>query len=217
MQGAIGDLRQIVLWTELAPAESSQLSIVFRLPVKHDDRPAPSLPGESWNLTPARVGEVKRSRFVRHWWARGATLIVLLLLIVMAALGVRYFLLVREVADLTQWQAAHAQELDMVHDTQAAWQDLQPVVDTNSYPLEVLLHVSESLPADEVHLTVFQAQGAHVLIKAEAKNLTDAFRFLDQLKKNPHLAGYSWEMAQPHSLANDITQLQIEGIHAGNQ
>jgi hypothetical protein len=53
-----------------------------------------------------------------------------------------------------------------------------------------------------------------VLIKAEAKNLTAAFQFFDALKKNADLPGYAWEMAQPHSLANDITQIQIEGTHA---
>jgi len=118
------------------------------------------------------------------------------------------------VSQLQQWQTTHAPALQMVHDTQAAWKDLQPAVDVNSYPLEVLLHVSESLPGDQVHLTLFEQEGDHLLLKAEARNLTAAFQFFDQLKKNPHLSGYTWDMAQPHSLANDITQLQIEGTHA---
>jgi hypothetical protein len=102
----------------------------------------------------------------------------------------------------------------MVHQTKAAWHDLQPVVASDSYPLEVLLHTAASLPSDQVHLTLFEAEGNHVLIKAEAKNLTAAFQFFDALKKNADLPGYEWEMAQPHSLANDVTQIQIEGNHA---
>jgi hypothetical protein len=90
------------------------------------------------------------------------------------------------------------------------------VVAPDSYPLEVLLHVAESLPEDQVHLTLFEAEGGHVLIKAEAKNLTAGFQFFDALKKNAKLPGYTWEMAQPHSLANDVTQLQIEGTHAAH-
>ena len=121
-----------------------------------------------------------------------------------------------EISRLKQWQAAHAQTLQLIRQTQLAWTDLAPVVDEKTYALELLLHVSESLPADQVHLTLLEAEHGHLLLKAEAKNLTAAFQFQDQLRKNPHLAGYTWEMAQPHALANDVTQLQIEGTYASH-
>jgi len=41
-----------------------------------------------------------------------------------------------------------------------------------------------------------------------------AFQFLDNLKHDPHFAGYTWDMAQPHLLPNDLAQLQIEGTRA---
>ena len=214
MQEVIGDLRQAVLWMNGSPGETEQLRTVLGIPIRCEDRPSPALPRASWNLTPERVGEVKRHHVTRRWWGRVVGLLVLLAVGAAAALGLRLFFAAREVSQLQQWQTTHAPALQMVHDTQAAWKDLQPVVDVNSYPLEVLLHVSESLPGDQVHLTLFEQEGDHLLLKAEARNLTAAFQFFDQLKKNPHLSGYTWDMAQPHSLANDITQLQIEGTHA---
>ena len=217
MQDIIGVLQQVVVWTDLAPGETAQLQSRLGLPVRSESRPAPSLPGDAWNLTPARVDEVKRQQAARRWQGRAMVLVALLVLAIGAALGAHLYLTSRDVAQLQQWQTAHASSLQMVHDTQAAWKDLQPVVDTSSYPLEALLHVSESLPNDQVHLTLFEANGNKLMLKAEAKNLTAAFTFFDQLKKNPHLKDYTWEMAQPHSLANDVTQMQIEGTHATHE
>jgi hypothetical protein len=214
MQGVMGALKQVVVWTDLTLAETNAIQSAVGAPVRLETRPAPFLPRETWNLTPARVDEAKRQRVARRWQSRAIALLVVLALGVFAALGLRLFLTWRDVTRLQQWQTAHAQSLRVIHDTRAAWKDLQPVVDTDAYPLEVLLHVSETLPADQVHLTLFEEEGGHLLVKAEAKNLTAAFQFFDQLKKNPHLSAYTFDMAQPHSLANDITQIQIEGTHA---
>jgi hypothetical protein len=214
MQGIIGPLKQAVAWTELTPAEQTALQSTAGLPVRQEARPAPDLPRTAWNLTPTRVDEVMRQRVTRRRQVGAAVLLVVLVLAAAAAMGLRLFLIQRDVSRLQQWQASHAGSLQAVQDTRAAWQDLQPVVDTQAYPLEVLLHVSESLPAEQVHLTLFEEEGGHLLIKAEAKNLTAAFQFFDQVKKNPHLSAYTFDMAQPHSLANDITQFQIEGTHA---
>jgi hypothetical protein len=214
MQEVVSSLKQAVSWTELTSAERGALQSAIGTPVRQEGRPAPVLPRETWNLTPPRVDEVKRQRVARRWQSRAIVLLVVLALAAATALGVRLFLTWRDVVQLRQWQAGHAQSLQVIQDTRAAWKDLQPVVDTDAYPLEVILHVSESLPADQVHLTLFEEEGGHLLIKAEAKNLTAAFQFFDQLKKNPHLSAYTFDMAQPHSLANDITQLQIEGTHA---
>jgi hypothetical protein len=216
MQGVIGTLKEAVLWTEASLAEKSALQALLHLPIREEARPAPVLPRETWNLTPVRVGEVKRGRVARRWRLRAAALGAFVLVAIGLGFGLRLFLAQRDVAQLQQWQASHAASLDMVHQTAAAWHDLQPVVQPDSYPLEVLLHVSESLPTDQVHLTLFETEGDHLLIKAEARNLTAAFQFFDALKKNPHLSTYTWEMAQPHSLANDITQLQVEGTRAAH-
>jgi hypothetical protein len=214
MQGVTANLQRVVLWTEATAAEIAKLQSQLGLPVRQEARPAPSLPVEPWQLTPRRVFEVKRQRAARRWWTRLGGLAALLLVAAVLALGLRLFLVQRDVAQLKKWQAGHADALQMVHQTQAAWHELQPVVARDSYPLEVLLHTTASLPSDQVHLTLFEAEGNHVLIKAEAKNLTAAFQFFDALKKNPDLPGYAWEMAQPQSLANDVTQIQIEGTHA---
>jgi hypothetical protein len=214
MQKVLGDIKKIVAWTTLTPIEIAALQAALGVPVRQEPKPAPELPRQAWNLIPRRVDDAKRQRTTRRWQSLAVLIAVVLGLGFVVALGLRLFFTSREIADLQQWQAAHAASLQTISDTHAAWHDLQPVVDTEGYPLEVLLRVAGSLPADQVHLTLFDEEGDHLLIKAEAKNLTSGFQFFDQVKKNPKLKGYTWEMAQPHSLANDVTQLQIEGTRA---
>ncbi len=216
MQEVIGELKQIVLWMEATPQETTGLAGAFGLRVQQATRPLPRMPSDPWNLTPVRVDQAKRGRVARRWQMRGIILVLVVLALGGAALGARLFLTSMNVARLQRWKADHGSALQQVHDTEAAWKDLRPALDQDSYPLELLLHVSNLVPTDQLHLTLFETDANHVLIKAEAKNLMAAFQLLDQLKKDPHFKAYTWEMAPPHSLANDVTQLQIEGTYAAH-
>jgi hypothetical protein len=122
----------------------------------------------------------------------------------------------RRVDELNQWQADHAQALELVHQGRAAWKELGPVVDTKNYPLELLLEAYQSIPLDQLHLTLFETGGGHLLIKGEAKNVAGAFQFYNKLKEDPYFSGYALEMANPHPLPNDLAQFQIEGTRASN-
>ena len=214
LQDVIDEPQEAVFWTETLPAGAANFCAELGLPLRQEKCPAPEVPAEPWNLTPAHVTLVQRHRSVRQTWIRAAAILLLFILGAALALGLRAYSVSRDVGQLHQWADAHAQDLQMVQDARAEWKDLQPVVDPTSYPLEILLHVSESLPKNAVHLTNFEAGGGRVSIKAEATNPSAAFQFLDLLKKNPHFQSYAWQMAQPHALANDITQVQIEGTHA---
>jgi hypothetical protein len=216
IQEVIGALGEAVIWTDQRLAGLDELKTILGVPVQAETMPPPQLPGRRWQLVPARVGTATRERAARRWWIRAVILLALVGVVAAGVLGARFFLLAREVANLRQWQVTHAGALDQVHQTAAAWKDLQPALDTQAYPLEILLHVSAALPEDQVHLTLFQLEGGHLLIRAEAKNLTAAYAFLDQLKKSAPLAPFTWEMAQPHLLNNDVTQLQIEGTYAAH-
>ena len=217
MQQVLEKAQHVVLWFESTPVEVDRLRAHLKLPVSVEARPLPTLPAESWSLVPTRVFEEKRRRISQLLWLRFGGLVGALLVIAALVFGVRLFLEQREINQLQKWQDDHAASLQMIHQTQSAWRELQPVIAPNLYPLEVLLHVNESLPTDQVHLTLFETEGNHLLIKAEAKNLTAGFQFFDALKKNTNLPGYTWEMAQPHSLANDVTQLQIDGVYAAHE
>jgi hypothetical protein len=120
-----------------------------------------------------------------------------------------------QAGQLQRWKTAHAAPLALVTAASSDWKDLQPLVDEQDYPLEILLRVADAMPADQLHLTLFEMGDGHLLIKGEAKNVAAAYSFLDELKKDAVLAGTSLSMAQPHLLPNDLAQFQIEGSISG--
>lgn len=214
MQEVLAPLREIVLWTEAFPSEIDPLKSALQLPVRQADKPVPHLPATPWKLTPGTVDEAKKTRLTRRWQLRAGLVALAVYLVLVAWMLGRLYLTSRHVDELRHWQADHAQALELVHTTQAAWKDLSPVVDEETYPLEQLLHCTESMPGDGLHLTLFEQNNTHILIKGEAKNAAEAFQFIDKLKGNAHFKNYTWEMGQPRLLPNDLAQLQIEGNRA---
>lgn len=200
----------VVLWYEAEPAEISALG-PLQLPTRTAERPSPQSPPKPWKLLPIAVRETRKARKTSQWRRRALVLAAMAYLLLAALLGARYFLLAHQVEGLRQWQSNHAQALNLVHETEAAWKELQPVVDRDGYPLEILYQVSQSIPRDQLHLTLFEVENGRLLVKGEAKNVAAAFQFFDQLKKDFHFSSYDLEMPQPHLLPNDLAQFQIEG------
>jgi hypothetical protein len=128
----------------------------------------------------------------------------------------RFVMLSLHVDQLQKWNATNSDALALVGSGRAAWKDLAPVVDTKDYPLNLLLQADQSIPTDQLHLTLFETGDGHLLIKGEAKNVAGAFQFLSKLKSDPYFAAYNLDMGNPRPLPNDLAQFQIEGNHAGN-
>jgi len=210
-QGVMAPLRGVMLWLEASPAEAASLRTVLQLPVAQAERPSPILPSTAWKLRPGAVVEARRVREAKRWQWRGFLLFLAIYLLVIGWFSCQYFLLAGKVGELRQWQDQHAKTLAMISETRAAWKDLLPVVDENNYPLELLLHTAESIPENQLHLTLFEASEGHLRIKAEAKDFGGASKFEENLKSNPHFSGYVWDMGQPRLLPNDLAQLQITG------
>ena len=216
MQDIITPLQKVMLWTDISPEETATLQGALALSVEQGECPPPKAPSQPWKLTPAIVGEVRRNRSARRWQRRILLICVVVYLAIVAALVARYVSTSLKVEDLRKWQAANADAVDQVHNGRAAWKDLAPVVDTKNYPLELLLEAAQSIPLDQLHLTSFQADNTHVLIKGEAKNVAGAFTFFTKLKNDPYYSGYNLVMGNPRPLPNDLAQFQIEGTRAAN-
>jgi hypothetical protein len=211
LQEVLAPLQQVVAWFDATPAELASLKEALQLPVRPGERPSPQIPATPWKLVPATVQQARQAREKRRWWRRAILLAIALYVLIAIAIAGQFLLTSAKVKELESWQAQHAQALALVRDTKAAWKDLLPVVDEKNYPLELLLNAAQAIPAEQLHLTLFEAGDGHVLIKGEAKNVAAAFEFLDSLKKSPGLAEYQWEMGQTHFLPNDLAQFQIDG------
>ena len=171
MQDILTPLQKMLLWTAVSPDELTALRGALPLPIEQEECPPPVAPKQPWKLTPAVVGEARRARASRRWILRALVIFFLCYLIAVGALVTHLVMTSREVDDLRKWQAENQPALDSIHDGRSEWKELGPVVDTNSYPLELLLEAYQAIPLDQLHLTLFEAGHDHLLIKGEAKNV----------------------------------------------
>jgi hypothetical protein len=208
MHDILAPLQQVILWTNASPEEVAALEEGLGLPVHAEERPAPVAPAQPWKLVPSVVGEARRLREGRRWRMQVLLAVVGLYLLAVAWMVSRLVIVSMKVDSLREWQAAHAPGVDLVHEGRAKWQDLAPVVDTSRYPLELLLHVQQALPAD-LHLTLFEVTEDHLRISGESKTPAGAFQFFDTLKSDSSLSGYTLNMGNPRLLPNDLAQFQI--------
>jgi hypothetical protein len=89
-------------------------------------------------------------------------------------------------------------------------------VNTKDYPLELLLEASQAIPAEELHLTLFETGGGNLTIQGETKNVAAAYQFFNKVKGDSYFSDYNLDMVNPSPLPNDLWRFRIEGTHAGN-
>ena len=214
IQGVVSSLSQVVLWTELPPAERTALGDYLGLPLNLGDRPAPATPAQRWNLCPPEVAQSKKEHHSRRWRKQALAAFLIIYLIAALIFVTRYFLLSHQMQGLRQWQSVNGPAIASIEQARMDWARLQPVVDTADYPLEVLLHCTAAIPKDQLHLTLFEMENGNVQLKGEATNVAAAYQLFDHLKGEKELSTYDWKMDEPHLQSNDLAQLQIEGTHA---
>ena len=159
---------------------------------------------ESWRQRRAQVvrqGEWRK----RLLWAGGVYAALLLLFLA-------YLLVLRlELARLGHRIGRDAPRTEFVKMTAAKWRALAPAIDPRYYPIEVLVHISESLPSADVRITKFDQSARQMSVEGEANSTALAYQFADKVKKNPDLQMFQFEMAAPRILPNDHAQFRLEG------
>jgi hypothetical protein len=159
---------------------------------------------ESWRQRRAQLVRLLEWR-KRLIWAGAAYGALLLLFIA-------YLIVMRiEIHWLDGKIAQDAPRTQFVKATEATWLSLSPAIDPRYYPIEVLLHLSESLPSPEVHITTFNQSARQISVDGEANNASLAYQFADKVKKNPDLRMFQFEMGAPRILPNDHAQFRMEG------
>lgn len=158
---------------------------------------------ESWKQ---RRAELERQA---HWkkrllWIGGAYAALLLLF------GAYVLTLRVQVGALDRSIARDEPKTAFIKKTEARWKALSPAIDPHYYPIEVLLHIFESLPAD-VQITQYNQSARQISVDGEANSAALAYQFADKVKKSPELKSFQFEMAAPRILPNEHAQFRLEG------
>ncbi len=169
--------------------------------------PAPvklNLLPESWRRR--RLQLVRQAEWRRRLlWIGGAYGAVVLLLL--GYLGLLRF----QIARFDRRIAHDAPETEFVRATEAKWKALAPAIDAHYYPVEILLHLFESLPSADVRITAYNQSARQISVDGEANTAALAYQFVEKIKKNQDLRSFQFDMAAPRILANDHAQFRLEG------
>jgi hypothetical protein len=159
---------------------------------------------ESWR---ARSAQLVRQKEWRKRLLIGAGAYAGLLLLFLA-----YLLILRvQVKRLDSRISRDAPRTEFVRATEAKWKALAPAIDPHYYPIEVLLHLFDSLPSADVRVTVFNQSARQISVDGEANSAALAYQFADKVKKNPDLQTFQFDLAAPKLLPNDHAQFRLEG------
>jgi hypothetical protein len=163
-----------------------------------------NLAPESWRKQRAAVVRQREWR-KRLLWAGGIYAAAFLLFAL-------YVTIIRfQVGHLQKVIKRDAPRVDFIKSTEATWKALSPAIDPNYYPIEVLLHLFESLPNPEVRITVYEQSARNISVQGEAPSAALAYQFAEKVKKNPGLQDFTFNLGTPRILPNDHAQFRLEG------
>ena len=169
--------------------------------------PAPvklNLLPESWRRRRSQL--IKQAEWRKRLiWAGSAYAGLLFLLLVY--LGLMRF----QIGRLDRQIAHDAPETEFVRATETHWKALAPAIDSRYYPVEILLHLFESLPSPDVRITAYNQSARQISVDGEANTAALAYEFIEKIKKNPELRIFQFDMAAPRILPNDHAQFRLEG------
>ena len=123
-----------------------------------------------------------------------------------------YLLILRfQVSRLDKRISRDAPRTEFVRATEARWRALSPAIDPHYYPIEVILHLFDSLPSADVRITIFNQSARQISVDGEANSAALAYQFAEKVKKNPDLQTFQFELGAPKLLPNDHAQFRLEG------
>lgn len=102
-------------------------------------------------------------------------------------------------------------QIEFVRATEANWKSLAPAIDVRYYPVEILSHLSESLPSPDVRITAYNQSARQISVDGESNTAALAYQFAEKVKKNPNLQIFQFNMADPRILKNGHAQFRLEG------
>ena len=91
------------------------------------------------------------------------------------------------------------------------WHQFRSCMDPGTYALDLLAAVAAPTGQGKVRLTLFSLEQGRLQISGEATDVTEAYNFIEQLKKNPQLQEYDWTAGQPQLAGKNSVKFDISG------
>jgi Tfp pilus assembly protein PilN len=97
------------------------------------------------------------------------------------------------------------------------WKEYQHAIDPQSFALDQLAAVASDLPGEQVRLTQFSLENGRLLLAGEASDISQAYTFLERVKKSDVLQSYEWTSRQPQLAGKNKVRFEMEGVRPDAQ
>jgi hypothetical protein len=91
------------------------------------------------------------------------------------------------------------------------WKIFRPVIDPSTFALDLLAAVAAPTDGGKIRLTLYSLEQGSLRIQGEATDVTQAYSFIEQLKKNPLLQDYNWTSGVPQIAGKDSVRFDLQG------
>jgi len=97
------------------------------------------------------------------------------------------------------------------------WKEFRAAVHPQHFALDQLAAVAAELPGDQIRLTQFTLESGRLLLAGEAADISQAYQFLERVKKSPVLQDYDWTSRQPQLAGKNKVRFEMEGARPDAQ
>ena len=203
---------------EISEADALAIGNGLRLTVERiAPEPPPVIPGVPVEVAPP----VALRAIVRRKGARKLALVAaastVAYLLLAALLGGSLLVKKIQLDQLNKMAVAISPDAAQAKSLVEEWKEFQPAVDPQSFALDQLAAVAEELPGDQVRLTQFALEKGRLLLAGEAADISQAYSFLEKVKKSPVLQSYDWTSRQPQLAGKNKVRFEMEGTRPDAQ
>lgn len=121
------------------------------------------------------------------------------------------FFLGQRVSAVNRKVAQEQPRVEAIKNRMARWNALAGAVDPGRSTVEILHQITSNRPSNELRITLYEQTREQFMLEGEAPSANMAIEFSEQLKQNPALSQFSFEIAPPTILPNEHAQMRIFG------
>src|SRR3990167_6037706 len=91
------------------------------------------------------------------------------------------------------------------------WHEFRPAIDPTTYLLDELAIIASQIHGEKIRLITLTGTPGHLQIIGEASDVSQAYRFIEMIKKAPELQEYQWSSGQPKLAGKNSVRFELEG------
>ncbi|MCF7729963.1 MAG: hypothetical protein K9M81_06315 [Chthoniobacterales bacterium] len=115
------------------------------------------------------------------------------------------------VTHLSYQLSAAASAVKKANEEIIQWQEFRFAIDPTTYALDLLAAIASQIHGEKIRLTSLSAIAGRLQITGEASDVSQAYHFLELIKKAPEFQEYEWTSSQPKLAGKNSVKFETEG------